>query len=99
MSFLNAHTELMTELANTMQIIGSEMQSQDLRAQGPTAGVIPAAADEVSLLTALQFATHAAMYQAAAAKGAAVHAMIVDALRTAAGSYAATESANAAILG
>jgi PE family len=38
------------------------MTAQNAAAAAPTTGVIPAAADEVSALTAAQFATHAEMY-------------------------------------
>ena len=63
---------------------------------GPTTGVVPAAADEVSALTAAQFAAHAQMYQAVSAQAAAIHEMFVNTLATSSGSYAATEVANAA---
>ena len=59
-------------------------------------GVVPAAADEVSALTAAQFAAHAALYQAISAQATAIHELFVSALGTSAGSYAATEAANAA---
>jgi hypothetical protein len=54
-----------------------------------------AAADEVSALTAAQFATHAQMYQAISAQAAAIHEMFVNTLGASAGSYAVTEAANA----
>jgi len=59
----------------------------------------PAAADEVSALTAAQFATHAQMYQAISAQAAAIHEMFVNTLGAGAGSYAATEAANAIAAG
>ena len=59
----------------------------------------PAAADEVSALTAAQFAAHAQLYQAVAAQAAAIHEQFVNTLGTSAGSYAATEAANAASAG
>jgi hypothetical protein len=49
----------------------------------------------VSALTAAQFAAHAEMYQAISAQAAAIHEMFVNTLATSAGSYAATEVANA----
>jgi hypothetical protein len=58
--------------------------------------VVPAAADEVSALTATQFAAHAAMYQQISAQAAAIHEMFVNTLGISAGSYAAAEAANAA---
>jgi hypothetical protein len=42
-------------------------------AASPTAGVVPAAADEVSALTAAQFGAHARMYQDFSAQAAAIH--------------------------
>jgi uncharacterized protein (DUF362 family) len=54
------------------------------------------AADDVSALTAAQFASHAGRYQAVSAQAAAVHQLFVTTLATSAGSYAATEAANAA---
>ena len=40
------------------------MSAQNAAAAAPTTGVVPAAADAVSALTAAQFASHAQMYQA-----------------------------------
>ena len=50
-------------------------------------------------LTAAQFVAHAQMYQAVSAQAAAIHEMFVNTLATSAGSYAATEAANAAAAG
>jgi hypothetical protein len=75
------------------------MTGQNAAAAAPTTGVVPAAADEVSALTATQFAMHAQMYQAVSAQAAAIHDMFVSTLGTSAGSYAATEAANAVAAG
>jgi hypothetical protein len=56
---------------------------------------VPAAADEVSALTAAQFAPHAGLYQAVSAQAAAAHSMFVSTLGASAASYAAIEAANA----
>ena len=61
----------------------------------PTIGLLPAAADEVSALTAAAFAVHGQLYQAVGAQAAAIHQMFVAMLETSASSYAATEAANA----
>ncbi len=61
--------------------------------------MIPAAADEVSALTAVQFAAHAALYQAVSAQAVAVHELLVATLGASAGSYAAVEAANATTVG
>jgi len=71
------------------------MAANNSAAAGPTTRVIPAAADEVSALTATQFATHAAMYQAIGAEAAAINERFAATLSAGAASYAATEAANA----
>jgi hypothetical protein len=53
----------------------------------------------VSALTAAQFAAHAQMYQDFSAQAAAIHEQFVATLATSAGSYLATEAANAAAAG
>jgi hypothetical protein len=94
-AFVTANPEMLSAAAGNLQAIGSAMAAGNAVAAGPTSGVIPAAADEVSALTAVQFAMHAGRYQAVAAQAAAVHDLFVTTLTTSAGSYAATEAANA----
>jgi PE family len=96
MSFVTTQPELLTAAAGNLQGIGSGMMAGNAAAAAPTTGVVPAAADEVSALTAAQFAAHAQMYQAVSAQAAAIHEMFVNTLGISAGSYAATEAANAA---
>ena len=95
MSFVTTQPGLLIEAASNLTGIGSAMNAENSAAAAPTTGVIPAAADEVSALTAAQFAIHAQTYQAISAQAAAIHDMFVKALLTSAGSYAATEAANA----
>src|ERR1700733_7135868 len=99
MSFVSTQPTELTAAAENLQGIGSSLTTQNAAAAAPTSGVLPAAADEVSALTAAQFATHAQMYQAISAQAAAVHEMFVNALGVSAGSYAATEAANAIAAG
>jgi hypothetical protein len=99
MSFVSTQPAALTAAADDLQGIGSAMTAQNAAAAAPTTGVIPAAADEVSALTAAQFATHGEMYQAISAQAAAIHDMFVNTLGTSAGWYAATEAANAAAAG
>jgi hypothetical protein len=96
MSFVTTQPELLGEAAGNLQSIGSAMTADSAAAAAPTTGVVPAAADEVSALTAAQFAAHAEIYQAVSAQAAAIHEMFVNTLGVSAGSYAATEAANAA---
>ena len=99
MSFVTTQPEALSAAATSLQGIGSALNAQNASAAGPTTGVVPAAADEVSALTAAQFAAHAQLYQAVSQQAAAIHEMFVNTLGTSAGSYAVTEAANAAAAG
>jgi hypothetical protein len=81
--------------AGLLQEIGSALTAQNSATAAPMTGVVPAAADVVSLLTAARFAQHGQMFQALSAQAAAVHENFVNTLQTSAGSYAATEVSNA----
>ena len=94
MSFVTTQPEMLAAAAGHLQGIGVTMAAQNAAAAAPTTGVVPAAADEVSALTATQFAAHAAMYQAVSAQATAVHDLFVRVLGASADSYAATEAAN-----
>ncbi|CAJ1494823.1 PE family protein [[Mycobacterium] kokjensenii] len=96
MSFVTTQPEALASAAGSLQAIGASLNAQSAAASAPTTGVVPAAADEVSALTAAQFAAHAGLYQTVAAQAAAIHEMFVATLKTSAESYAATEAANAA---
>jgi len=98
MSFLTTQPALLASAAAELQTIGAQMAAGDASAAAPTTGVIPAAADEVSALTAAQFAAQGELFQAVSAQATAIHEMFVNALATAAESYATTEVASAAAL-
>lgn len=95
MSYVTTQPEALAASAGTLQSIGTTVDAGNAAAAAPTTGVVPAAADEVSALTAMQFAAHAELYQAVSAQAAAIHQQFVTALATSSGSYAATEAANA----
>jgi hypothetical protein len=99
MTFVITQPELLTAAANQLQGIGSIITAQNAAAAAPTLGVVPAAADEVSGLTATQFAAHAAWYQEVSAQAAAIHDLFVQVLRTSGASYADTETVNAIAAG
>lgn len=99
MSFVTTEPEALTTAATTLHGVGLSMSAENQAATTPTTGLVPAAADQVSALTAAQFAVHAQMYQAVGAQAAAVHESFVNALRTGATSYAATEATNAIAFG
>jgi hypothetical protein len=96
MSFVTTHPEALASAAGDLQNIGASVAAGNTAAAAPTTGVIPAAADEVSALTAAQFAAHGALYQALSAQATAIHELFVSTLGISAGSYAAAEVANAA---
>jgi hypothetical protein len=96
MSYVQIVPEILSAAAHDLQSVGAAVNAHNAAAVAPTAGVIPAAADEVSALTAAQFVAHAQMYHAVSARAAAIHQAFVMNLAASAGSYAATETANAA---
>ena len=96
MSFLITEPAAITAAAGDLADIGSAMSAQNAVAAGPTTGLSPAAADEVSALTAAAFAAHGVLYQEISAQAATIHQLFVATLEASAGSYAATEAANAA---
>ncbi|OMC07601.1 PE family protein [Mycobacterium sp. SP-6446] len=99
MSFVTAYPEKLANAAANLQSIGAAWNAGNAAAAGPTAGVVPAAADEVSALTAARFAAHAQRYQELSARAAAIHQLMVATLSASAASYASTEAANAASAG
>ncbi len=94
MSFVSALPEELSAAAADLRGIGTAVAAENAAAAMPTTGVVPAAADEVSALTAAQFAMHARMYQAISRRAAEVYENFVDTLQTSAESYAATDAAN-----
>lgn len=99
MSFVTTQPESLAAAASNLAGIGATMNAGSAAAASPTTGVIPAAADEVSALTAAQFAAHAQLFQAVAAQAAAIHEQFVTTLGVSSASYAATEAANAVAAG
>jgi hypothetical protein len=96
MTYVMATPELLALAASRLQAIGSSLAAENAAAAAPMTGVVPAAADVVSALTATHFAGHGQTFQAVSAQAAAMHELFVSTLRTSAGSYAATEAATAA---
>jgi len=95
MTYVKTQPDAMAAAAGNLQGIGATMSAQNAAAAAPTTGVVPAAADEVSALTAAQFAAHAQMYQAVANQASAIHEGFVNTLATSSRSYEFTEAANA----
>ena len=96
MSFVTTQPEMLASAAGDLQSIGSAVAAGNAAAAAPTTGVVPAAADEVSALTAAQFAAQGVLYQTMSTQATAINELFVSALMTSAGSYTATEVVNAA---
>ncbi len=96
MSFVRTLPEHLTAAASNLQSLGAALNVGSAAAAGPITGVVPAAIDEVSMLTAAQFASHGQQFQELSAQAARIQAMIASNLATNGASYAATEAANAA---
>ena len=96
---MTALPDALSAASGTLQGIGSALGAQNAAAAAPTTGVVPAAADPVSALTATAFVTHATLYQQISAQAQAIHELFVSTLGVSSGSYAATEAANAIAAG
>ncbi|OJZ75672.1 PE family protein [Mycobacterium paraffinicum] len=99
MPFVLAQPEMIEAAAGELHGINAAVREGNSAAAVPTTGVVPAAADVVSLLTAAQFSWHARLFQEVSAQAAAVREQLATTLGISAGSYAATELANAAAVG
>lgn len=96
MMYVKTEPAALLAAAASLETIGAGMNAGNAAAAGPTTGVVPAAADEVSALAAAQFAAHAQSYQVMAAQAAAVHEAFVNTLRANAAAYGNAEAQNAA---
>ena len=96
MTYVTTDPEALLAAATNLEGIGSGLATQNSAAAGPTTGILPAAADEVSALQATQFDAYGALYQQISAQATAIQELFVHTLRTSADSYGATEAANTA---
>jgi hypothetical protein len=94
MSFVITAPEALTAVASDLDGLGSTISEAHAAAAIPTTGLLPAAADEISMEVAKLFGSHAQQFHALSAQAAAFHAEFVQALKGGAGAYAASEAAN-----
>ncbi|MCV7195242.1 PE family protein [Mycobacterium angelicum] len=99
MSFVRTYPEHLAAAASNLQSLGAALNVGNAAAAGPITGVVPAAIDEVSVLTAARFATHGQRFQELSAQASRIQATLAATLATSANSYAETEAANAASAG
>lgn len=99
MSFVNVDPSALLSASGSMLNIGFGMASGNAAAAGPTMGVVPAAIDPVSGLTAARFAAHGALYQQVSVQAALVHDQLVATLGNNSAGYAGTEAASTNAIG
>jgi PE family/PPE-SVP subfamily C-terminal region len=99
MSFVTAQSPALMAAANQLQHLGTAMAAQNTAAAAPTSDVVPAAADGVSAMQAMQFSAYGTWYQQVSQQAEAIHQMLVNTLGSNAGSYGEAESANQANTG
>ena len=87
MSFLIARPDALATATTDLNAIGSGMAAQN--------AATAAATTHLSDLAATQFSDHAAIDPPVGAQPMAVHELLIAILQASAGSYAATETANA----
>lgn len=98
MSNVIVGAEILAATAQALHALDAALQAESAALAAPTTGVVPAAADVVSLLTAAQFASHATLYQDVSAHAAVARKQLATMLAISSGSYTATEDANGALL-
>ena len=98
MSFVVASPEYVTAAAHDLATIGLNLGTANESALAMASGVAPPGSDEVSLIVAALFDSHAQAYQALSAQAELFHQQFVQLMSSGAGVYAATEAANAAPL-
>jgi PE family len=99
MSIVITQPEALAGAAAEMQALNALVAAGNAAAATPTMGVVPAAADVVSMLTATHFASHARLYQEVSAQAVALRDLLATTLGVSAGSYDATEAANTSAVG
>ncbi|MBW0019047.1 MAG: PE-PPE domain-containing protein [Mycobacterium sp.] len=96
MSYLSAQPDLIAAAATDLANIRLSIGAASAAAVGPTGGVLPAAADEVSTAAASLFNSYASEYQTLIGQASTFHDEFTQALAAGGLAYAGTEIANAA---
>lgn len=94
MSFVSAVPELVNSAAGELASIGCTLDAATAAAAVPTAGIVAAASDEVSVAVASLFSTHGQDFQAVSARVSAIHGEFERLLTTSANAYLSAEAAN-----
>src|SRR5271169_1188751 len=95
MTSLITQPQLMATAAANAAEINSAISAAKAAAAGPTTGLVAAAQDEVSAMTATLFGAYGQEYQAILQQASAFHEQFVAALSAAGNAYTEAEAANA----
>jgi hypothetical protein len=99
MTSLIADPQLLAAAAGNVADINSAISAARATAAGPTTGLVAAAEDEVSAMSAALFGAYGQEYQALLQQAAAFHEQFVAALAAAGNAYAGAEAAASNSLG
>jgi len=99
MTSLITQPQLLATAAEDASAIGSAITQAEAAAAGPTTGLVAAAEDEVSAITAQVFGGYGQEYQALLHQAAAFHDQFVARLAAAGNTYRQTEAEIASTLG
>jgi PE family/PE-PPE domain len=99
MTSLITEPQLVAAAAADVADINSAISAAKVSAAGPTTGLVAAAEDEVSAITATLFGGYGQEYQAVLQQPAAFHEQFVAALAASGNAYAGTEAAASNALG
>src|ERR1700739_1583192 len=97
MSYVLTSPEMLATAAPDVRNIGSAISTASSNAAGPTAGLLPAAEDEVSAAIAKLFGAYGQEYQEVISQAAAFHNEFTQALAAAGSAYLEAEAAHAAL--
>src|SRR6516162_6392743 len=95
MSFVIAAPDLVQGAAQDLAGIHASLAEAASVVAGPTTGVVPAAADEVSAAISAMFGNFGQEFQLLSAQAQAFHAQFVSLMNAGVGAYVSTEVANA----
>jgi hypothetical protein len=95
LSLLAVVPEMVASTAADLESIRAALNTAHVAAAAPTTGLAAAGADEVSAAVATLFTGYGQEYQALITQASAFHQQFVQTLSSGAGSYLATEAANA----
>lgn len=96
MAFVNTQPAAIAAAAQQLEGIFNSFAAESTGAAASTTDVLPAAADEVSILQAGVFSTYGQLYQTVSAQAQAIQQQFNQLLGQSSGSYQETESANQA---